>query len=51
MFVLFIGLLVLWMIIGIVGLLVKAAAWLFVVALVLFVLTVAGGAIHALVTK
>lgn len=51
MFVLFIGLLALWRIIGIVGLLVKAAAWLFVVALVLFVLTIAGGAIHAMVTK
>lgn len=51
MFVLFIGLLVLWVILGIIGLLVKAAAWLFVVALVLFVLTVAGGAIHAMVTQ
>lgn len=51
MFVLFIGLLALWMILGIIGILVKTAAWLFVVALVLFVLTIAGAAIHAMVTK
>lgn len=51
MFGLVVGLLVLWMILGIVGVLVKAVAWLFVVALVLFVLTIVGGAIHAMVTK
>jgi hypothetical protein len=50
-FVLFIGLLVLWVILGIIGVLVKVTAWLFVVALVLFVVTIAGAAIHAMITK
>lgn len=47
MFPLIFGLLVIWVILAIVGILVKALAWLFAVAAVLFVITVAAGAIHA----
>lgn len=47
MFLLFIGALLIWVILAVIGILVKALAWLFAVAAILFVLTVAAGAIHA----
>lgn len=47
MWLLFIGLLLIWIVLGIVGVLVKAAAWLAIAALVLFVVTVIAGAVHA----
>ena len=44
---LFIGLLLIWVVLAVVGVLVKAAAWLAMVALILFVVTVIAGAVHA----
>lgn len=46
-----IGLCLLWIILGIVGFLVHAVAWLAIVGLVLFIVTIVGGTIHAMVSK
>lgn len=51
MFVLVIGLCLLWIILVVIGVLVKAAVWLAIVGIVLFVLTIVGAAIHAMVAK
>ena len=51
MFALVVGLCLLWMILAIIGVLVKAAAWLAIVGIVLFVLTITAGAVHAMVSK